>query len=58
MLLLIYGILILGAGIHDLLVPPKQAPVLAELHAGIWWGGLLVVLGAGYSYRFLPRKGQ
>jgi len=58
MLLLVYGLLILGAGIHDLLVPPKQELVLASLHAGIWWGGLLVVLGCAYSYRFFPRKVQ
>jgi hypothetical protein len=56
MLLLVYGFLIFGAGIHDLLVPPAQQPVLANLHAGIWWGGLLVVLGGFYSYRFFPRK--
>jgi len=55
-LLLVYGVLILGAGIHDLLVPPAQQPVLAELHAGIWCGGLLVILGGFYSYRFFPRK--
>ena len=56
MLLLVYGLLILGAGIHDLLVPPEQQPVLANLHAGIWWGGVVAVLGAIYSYRFSPRK--
>jgi hypothetical protein len=55
-LLLVYGVLILGAGIRDLLVPPAQQPVLAELHAGIWCGGLLVVLGGFYSCRFFPRK--
>lgn len=56
MLLLVYGVLILGSGIYDLVVPPAQQPVLAELHAGIWWGALLVVLGGVYSYRFFPRR--
>jgi hypothetical protein len=56
LLLLVYGLLILGAGIHDLLVPPAVQPVLANLHFGIWWGGLLTVLGGIYSYRFSPRK--
>ena len=55
-LLLVYGLLILGAGIHDLLVPPEQQPVLANLHAGVWWGGVVAVLGGIYSYRFSPRK--
>ena len=56
MILLVYGFLILGAGIYDLFVPPAHQPVLAELHAGIWWGGLIAVLGGFYSYRFFPRK--
>ena len=57
-LLLVYGLLITGAGIYDLVVPPKQELVLARLHAGIWWGCVLVVLGGFYSYRFFPRKVQ
>lgn len=56
MLLLVYGVLIFGAGINDLVAPPRQQPVLANLHAGIWWGGLLMALGGFYSYRFFPRK--
>jgi len=56
MLLVVYGLLIFGAGIHDLLVPPAVQPVLARLHAGIWWGAVLTILGGIYSYRFFPRK--
>jgi hypothetical protein len=41
-LLLLYGLLILGAGIYQVFVPPAQPTVLARLHAGVWWGGLLV----------------
>jgi len=55
-LLLVYGLLITGAGIYDLVVPPAQPPVLAQLHAGVWWGGLLVLLGGIYCYRFFPSK--
>lgn len=43
-LLLIYGILILGAGIYEVWHPPEQLTVLANLHAPIWWGALLLVL--------------
>jgi hypothetical protein len=57
-LLLVYGVLILGAGIHDWLRPPAQQPVLAGLHAGIWSGCMLVLLGVIYSYRFFPKKDQ
>jgi hypothetical protein len=32
--------------------------VLAGLHAGIWWGLLLILLGIIYSVRFSPWKGR
>lgn len=54
-LLLVYGILILGAGIYDLFKPPEHPVVLAQLHAGIWWGALLIVLGGFYTFRFRPQ---
>ena len=55
-LLLAYGVLILGAGLYGLSHPP--AVVLAGLHAGIWWGVLLIVMGAFYTFRFLPGRGK
>ncbi len=51
-LLLIYGVLILGSGLYGLSHPP--AVVLSELHADIWWGILLIVMGAFYTFRFAP----
>ena len=53
-LLAIYGLLILGAGLWELVSPPERSVVLAEYHAGIWWGVLLLVLGIFYSIRFSP----
>ena len=55
-LLLAYGVLILGAGVYELVAPPSRETVLAELHAGIWWGALLIGLGAFYTLRFSPRR--
>jgi hypothetical protein len=52
--LIIMGILVLGNGIYDLLVPPERATVLAELHPGIWWG--MVVLAVGGLYYGVNRK--
>ncbi len=57
-LLLIYGALIMGSGIYDVFYPPEHPTVLANLHAPIWWGGVLVVLGAIYTYAFFPRRGK
>jgi hypothetical protein len=56
MLLLAYGVLILGTGIYEIFVTPERAVVLANLHAGVWWGGLLLALGAFYVYHFSPKK--
>jgi hypothetical protein len=57
-LLLAYGVLILGAGIYDLSNPAAHPVVRSDLHAGIWWGVLLIVMGAVYSLRFSPRRGK
>jgi hypothetical protein len=53
-LLFVYGILILGSGLYELVSPPARTVVLAELHAGVWWGALLLVLGSVYTLRFGP----
>ncbi len=53
-LLLIYGVLILAMGIIQSSNPPKV--VLAHLHAPIWWGGILTVVGVVYVYLFRPGK--
>jgi len=58
LLLLAYGILILGSGIYELSNPPEHPVVLANLHAGIWWGALLTVLGLIYTLKFKPRRGN
>ena len=51
-LLLSYGILIMGTGIWDLSHPPAVEPVLWQLHAPIWWGGLMTAAGLFYTIRF------
>lgn len=53
-LLLIYGVLITATGIIEFSNPP--ATVLANLHPAIWWGAILTVIGAIYTYMFWPRK--
>ena len=55
-LLLIYGVLILGAGIYDLSNPAAHPVVMSDLHAGIWWGVLLIAMGVVYSLRFNPGR--
>ena len=56
--LLINGVLILGAGIYEYSNPsaPEAQVVLFQLHASVWWGGLMTVLGALYSWRYAPAR--
>ena len=46
LLLIVYGFLIMGQGMWELFVPPEKPVVLVELRAGLWWGALVLILGA------------
>jgi hypothetical protein len=53
--LLVNGLLILGAGIYQLIHPPANpGVVLYQLHANVWWGALLLGVGLLYCVRFRP----
>jgi hypothetical protein len=54
MLLTIYGVLIVGAGVYAWLNPASVKVVLANLHADFWWGLLLVAVGLFYTLKFAP----
>jgi len=54
LLLLIYGVTILGAGIWGLSHPAERSIVLAEMHVDIWWGAALTLLGALYCWKYAP----
>jgi len=56
--LLVNGLLILASGIYELIHPPAAPVILFHLHASVWWGGLLAVIGAAYCIYFAPGKGR
>ena len=56
--LLVNGLLILGAGVFELFHPPTERVVLYQLHANIWWGAILAVIGFGYCVYFARGKGR
>jgi hypothetical protein len=56
--LLVNGLLILASGIYELIRPPQVRVVLFNLHASIWWGAILAVIGAVYCVYYLPGKGR
>ena len=53
-LFLIYGVLITASGLAEWSHPP--ATTLSELHAPVWWGAILIVLGSTYVVLFKPKK--
>lgn len=53
-LLLVYGVIILAAGIEQLAHPP--ATVLARLHATLWGGIVLTLLGGLYVWIYRPKR--
>ena len=54
LLLLVYGVLIFASGLAEWAHP--AATVLAVLHAPVWWGALLMVLGGAYAAAFRPKS--
>jgi hypothetical protein len=56
-LLLLFGIIIFSANMVDYFAPYSgTVTVLHELHAGIWWGLLLIIIGLIYTIGFNPWK--
>jgi hypothetical protein len=55
--LLVNGALILAAGIYQVMNPPEHpGVVLFNLHANVWWGAILFVVGLIYCLIFRPRR--
>ncbi len=40
--LAVNGAIICATGIYELMSPPEHQVVLYNLHANVWWGGILV----------------
>ena len=52
--LAVNGAVIFGRGIYEVVYPPENRVVLYDLHANVWWGALLLILGIFFSLRFSP----
>ena len=50
------GLLIFLTGIYETVHPPVEKVVLYDLHANVWWGGFLLILGLVYSLKFSPAR--
>ena len=54
LLLFVYGWMILISGLAEWSHPSDT--VLTNLHAPVWWGALLIILGSVYWLMFRPSK--
>ena len=51
-----YGALIFAWGIYELAEGVTAKVVLAGLHAPVWWGAMMLLLGLFYSVKFRPGR--
>ena len=56
-LLAVYGAMICAYGIYEIISGHTADVALANLHAPVWWGALMLAIGAFYCLRFNPRRG-
>jgi len=55
--LAVNGALILAAGIYQVVNPPENPHiVLFNLHAGVWWGAILLIFGLIFCVKFVPGR--
>lgn len=54
--LAVNGALICATGIYEVFSPPSNQVVLSNLHANIWWGAVLLLLGLYFSIRHSPAR--
>ena len=57
-LLTIYGAMITAYGVYEVVTHHTTNVVLANLHAPLWWGGLLLLLGLFYGIKFRPGRNK
>jgi len=50
------GALIFATGIYEIINPPANQVVLSNLHANVWWGAVLLILGVFFAVRFSPAR--
>jgi hypothetical protein len=55
-LLTVYGAMIFGYGLFELATGQTANVILANLHAPVWWGAMMLLLGLFYGIRFRPGR--
>jgi hypothetical protein len=55
-LLVTYGSLITAYGVYEVVTGQLADVALKELHAPVWWGAVLTLLGLFYVVKFRPGR--
>jgi hypothetical protein len=55
-MLTVYGALVLAYGVFELVTHQTANVILANLHAPVWWGAILLALGLFYGLKFRPGR--
>ena len=53
-ILAIYGVMIVIEGLYELNHPPGTE--LENLHAPIWWGAVMTIVGVAFIYKLSSRR--
>lgn len=56
LILTITGVIIVAAGIYNFMNPPAVPKILAETHPELWWGAIMIVVGAVYVWKNHNKK--
>lgn len=51
LILFITGAIVVVSGIISYINPPEVQKVLAETHPELWWGALMMIVGAIYIWK-------
>lgn len=54
----IYGAIVFVEGLWELSHPLANPPALSNLHAPIWWGGMMGIAGLAYAVKFWPKRNR
>jgi hypothetical protein len=57
-MLAVYGVLVLGYGLYELVTGTLANVQLSNLHTPVWWGGSLLAIGLLYLVKFRPGRSK
>lgn len=56
LILLITGTIVVVSGVYTYFNPPEVKKVLSETHPELWWGTIMMIVGAIYVWKNYNKK--